>query len=113
MKKIRIVILCASAMSSGIIVESIQNVAPQMGVDCHVECAASIRYRDFNYSTVDVIMIAPQIKMYKPQILPYLKERGYDKIPVIDINMRDYGLAHGKPILEAALKAVEEANNDE
>ena len=112
MKKIRIVILCASAMSSGIIVESIRKEAPGMGVDCHVECAASIRYRDFDYSTVDVIMIAPQIKMYKPQILPFLKERGYDKIPVVDINMRDYGLAHGKPILESALKAVEGVKND-
>ena len=112
MKKIRIVILCASAMSSGIIVESIRKEAPLMNVDCEVECAASIRYRDFDYSKVDVIMIAPQIKMYKPQILPFLKEHGYDKIPVVDINMRDYGLAHGKPILEAAIKAVEEANND-
>lgn len=112
MKKIRIVILCASAMSSGIIVESIKKEAPLIGVDCYVECAASIRYRDYDYNKVDVIMIAPQIKMYKSQILPFLKERGFDKIPVVDINMRDYGLAHGKPILLAAIKALEEVNND-
>lgn len=83
-----------------------------IGVDCYVECAASIRYRDYDYNKVDVIMIAPQIKMYKSQILPFLKERGFDKIPVVDINMRDYGLAHGKPILLAAIKAMEEVNND-
>lgn len=106
MNKLRVVILCASAMSSGFIVEELKKVAPENGVDIQVECFASLRYRYYDYSKVDLIMLAPQVKGQEPDIRKYLDEKGFASLPIMLIPMRDYGLMRAKPILELALKTV-------
>ncbi|MGB4588057.1 MAG: hypothetical protein WBI17_02335 [Clostridiaceae bacterium] len=109
MEKLRVVILCASAMSSGFIVDEMKKVAPENGIDIEVECFASLRYRSYDYSKVDVILLAPQVKGQQSDIQKYLNEKGFDKLPIMLIPMRDYGLVRGKPILDLALKIVAEA----
>ena len=107
MRKVRIVILCASAMSSGLIVEDIKKVALEMDIDVECECFASLRYRYYDYGKVDIVMLAPQVKSQEKDIRAYMNEKGHENTPIFLIPMRDYGLVHGKAILEEALKLLD------
>lgn len=108
MKKLRVVILCASAMSSAFIVEELKKVAPANEVELEVECFASLRYRYYDYKKVDLVMLAPQVKGQQSDIRKYLDEKGFASLPIMLIPMRDYGLMRGQPILQLALKTVAE-----
>lgn len=108
MRKVRIVILCASAMSSGLIVEELKKIAPQNEIDLECECFASLRFRYYDYNKVDIVLLAPQVKSQMQSIRNYLDEKGFVHIPIMLIPMRDYGLVHGQPILDNALKILDE-----
>lgn len=112
MKKLRIVILCASAMSSGLIVEALKKIAPENDIDIQVECFASLRYRYYDYSKVDLVLLAPQVKGQFNDIQKYLTANGHGNLPMLIIPMRDYGLVRGKSILDLALKTVEESQHN-
>ena len=109
MRKVRMVILCASAMSSGLIVEELKRIAPENDIDIQVECFASLRYRYFDYSKVDIVLLAPQVKSQLNDINKYLVEKGHTDVPIMVIPMRDYGLVKGKSILNQALKALDDS----
>ena len=46
--KIKIMVLCASGMSSGLVVDSIIEHAPEYGVEVDVHCSPSLRYRELD-----------------------------------------------------------------
>lgn len=107
MEKVSTVILCASAMSSGLIVTSLKEEAKKRGIEIKVECFASLRYRSYDYNGLDVVLLAPQVKNAKQDVEEHLKEKGLN-IPVKVIEMRDYGLIRGSNILEDIIKIKEE-----
>lgn len=109
MEKVRAVILCASAMSSGLIVDKLKEVAAERNIDIFVECSASLRYRYYDYSKVDIVLLAPQVKSQLNDVSSFINEKGYD-IPVITIPMRDYGLVKGDNILD---QIIDELNKGE
>ena len=74
MKKLKTVILCASAMSSGLIVEDIKSIANKFNVEVEIECFASLRFK-YDYSNLDVVVLAPQVKSQEADIRKYLDEK--------------------------------------
>ncbi|MCD8170477.1 MAG: hypothetical protein LUE94_14455, partial [Clostridiales bacterium] len=66
--KIRIMVLCASGMSSGLVVDSIIEHAPEYGVEVDVHCSPSLRYRELDYNGLDIMLIAPQVKRTSGEI---------------------------------------------
>ena len=108
MKKVRFVVFCGAAMSSGLIVDSMKKHAAEVGVELEGGCFASMRYREFDYGSVDIVLLAPQIKSQQDFIRKTMDEKRYKDVPIMIIPMRDYGLCHGKPILIEALKVLEE-----
>lgn len=48
-------------------------------------------------------MLGPQVRYQKPQV----DEMVAGRIPVLVIEMKDYGMINGKAVLETALKAIE------
>lgn len=110
MKKLKVVILCASAMSSGLIVEELKRIAPENDLDLDCECYASLRYRSYDYSNVDIVLLAPQVKSQMSNIRKYMDEKGFQHIPIMLIPMREYGLVKGQEILNLALKTIQENN---
>ena len=109
MKKINAVILCASAMSSSMIVEALRKAAPKREIDLSVSCSASLRYRTFDFGGLDIVLIAPQIKGQMQDIKKFASEKGYQNLPFMLIPMREYGLAKGEAVLDMILKTLEEA----
>ena len=105
--KIKIMVLCASGMSSGLVVDSIIEHAPAYGVEVDVHCSPSLRYRELDYNGLDIILIAPQVKSSTGDIMEYIKGLGLD-IPYMNIQMREYGLVKGGAILKQALEVLEQ-----
>ena len=105
--KIKIMVLCASGMSSGLVVDSITEHAPEYGVEVDVHCSPSLRYRELDYNGLDIILIAPQVKSSTWDIMEYIKGLGLD-IPYMNIQMREYGLVKGGAILKQALEVLEQ-----
>ncbi|MGM9549634.1 MAG: PTS sugar transporter subunit IIB [Faecousia sp.] len=107
MRKVSSVILCASAMSSSIIVDALRKAAPAKGIDLTVNCYASLRYRTFDFGSVDIVLLAPQVKGQLTDIQKYAAEKGHGNIPFMVIPMREYGLAKGEAILNMILETLD------
>jgi Phosphotransferase system cellobiose-specific component IIB len=107
MRKINAVILCASAMSSSMIVEALRKEAPKKGIDLTVSCSASLRYRTFDFSGLDIVMIAPQVKGQMKDIQKFAAEKGYPDLPFMLIPMREYGLAKGEALIDGMLEMLD------
>ena len=103
MKKINVLLMCSSGMSSTIIKANMKKAAEKLGIDLEVEAKAESAVnvgRDIK--PADIILLAPQVKYIQPDIQ---SKAGFDK-PVIVMEMRDYGLGNGENILKVALKAL-------
>jgi PTS system cellobiose-specific IIB component len=107
MKKLKVVILCASAMSSAFIVESMKEKAPGMEIDLDAECFASLRYRYYDYTHTDFVLLAPQVKGQKNDVEIFIREKKLT-VPVAVIPMRDYGLMRGDNVLKFVIDSLEE-----
>lgn len=106
MRKVKILILCAAGMSSGLIVDSIKEHAAAMDVDVDVHCAPSLRYRECDYEGLDVLLFAPQVRSQADEIRKYVEEL-HENVPAMVIAMRDYGLIRGESILKQALQVID------
>lgn len=105
-RKVKIMVLCASGMSSGLVVDSIIHHAGECSVEADVHCSPSLRYRELDYSGLDIILFAPQVKSSARDIMEYVKGLGLD-IPFMNIQMREYGLVKGGVILKEALDVLD------
>ncbi len=112
MKKLKTVILCGSAMSSGLIVEDIKSIANKFNVEVEIECFASLRFKNYDYSNLDVVVLAPQVKSQEADIRKYLDEKNI-ALPIYTIPMRDYGLVRGEKILKDLLQVIESTETGE
>ena len=105
-RKVKMMVLCASGMSSGLVVDSNIRHAGEYGVEADVHCSPSLRYRELDYNGLDIILIAPQVKSSTGDIMEYVKSLGLD-IPYMNIPMREYGLVKGGAILKEALDVLD------
>ncbi|EFR89401.1 PTS system, cellobiose-specific, IIB component, partial [Listeria innocua FSL S4-378] len=51
---------------------------------------------------MDIVMLGPQVRYQKPQVDELVQGR----IPVIVIDMKDYGMLNGKAVLEKAFAEI-------
>ena len=110
MNKVKMIILCAAGMSSGLIVNNIKKDAEKVGVEVDVSCSYSLRFREADYSDVDIVCFAPQVRTQKADVEQYLKEQGLN-VSTYLIPPQDYGLARGEKILRAAIEEIETFKN--
>ena len=112
MRKLKAVILCASAMSSSMMVEALRKVAGGKEIDLDVSCSASLRYRTFDFGGIDIVLIAPQVKGQMKAIQKFAAEKGYPDLPFMLIPMREYGLAKGEAVLDMMLEMLGDSKED-
>lgn len=75
-------------------------------IDLTVSCSASLRYRTFDFSGLDIVMIAPQVKGQMKDIQKFAAEKGYPDLPFMLIPMREYGLAKGEALIDQMLEIL-------
>ena len=105
MKKYNILILCAMGMSSGILAKSIKEAGAEKGIELKIECYFCSNFRELDYKETDIILMAPQVRNQTEIVRDYIEERNYN-IPVMDIDMMEYGLMNGEAILNKALEKL-------
>ena len=105
---VKTVILCAVGMSSSVVVKSVRKAAEKKGVEIDIHCQPGLTYRDMDYSTVDVVLLAPQLGGQAPEILDYFDAHNIE-VPVEKINQLDYALAKGENVLNRIMQLYEES----
>lgn len=90
-------------MSTSLLVSNMQKYAKEIGIEVMIE-AMPVLQAEKSWQDWDIILLGPQVR----HVIGKFKETVQDQIPVLVIDMRDYGLMNGKNVLNTALKALEE-----
>lgn len=96
-----IMLVCASGMSTSILVNKMKSAATEKGLDAEI-FAVSANEADGHLAdkNIDILLLGPQVRYLKSQFEK--KVSGSDtKLDVI--NMQDYGMMNGQNVLDKAL----------
>ena len=99
----KILLACNAGMSTSLLVSNMQKYAKEIGIEVVIE-AMPVLQAEKSWQDWDIILLGPQVR----HVIGKFKETVQDQIPVLVIDMRDYGLMNGKNVLNTALKALEE-----
>ena len=99
----KILLACNAGMSTSLLVSNMQKYAKEIGIEVMIE-AMPVLQAEKSWQDWDIILLGPQVR----HVIGKFKETVQDQIPVLVIDMRDYGLMNGKNVLNTALKALEE-----
>lgn len=94
-KEMKILLICAGGMSTGLLTKKMQEYALEKGVDLTIE-AHGVNSVDRYYDSFDIIMVGPQVR-FKLQEIQELTG-----MPVGVINPSDYGLQNCEAIFKQA-----------
>ena len=99
----KILLACNAGMSTSLLVSNMQKYAKEIGIEVMIE-AMPVLQAEKSWQDWDIILLGPQVR----HVIGKFKETVKEQIPVLVIDMRDYGLMNGKNVLNTALKALEE-----
>lgn len=99
----KILLACNAGMSTSLLVSNMQKYTKEIGIEVMIE-AMPVLQAEKSWQDWDIILLGPQVR----HVIGKFKETVQDQIPVLVIDMRDYGLMNGKNVLNTALKALEE-----
>lgn len=99
----KILLACNAGMSTSLLVSNMQKYAKEIGIEVMIK-AMPVLQAEKSWQDWDIILLGPQVR----HVIGKFKETVQDQIPVLVIDMRDYGLMNGKNVLNTALKALEE-----
>ncbi|HEY4601028.1 MAG TPA: PTS sugar transporter subunit IIB [Cerasibacillus sp.] len=95
----KITLLCALGMSTSLLVKKMKQVAERRGLNVTIE-AHSVDDVDKQLSESDVILLGPQIRYKKNELLKKAEVVG---VPIDIIDMKAYGTANAEKVLDQAL----------
>ena len=104
-KPINVLIICAAGMSSSLLIAAIEKAGREAGFTLNVITYHSFgsAYWDFGKDAVDVVLIAPQIRLLRKSIQKLASPHG---IPVVVIEPMSYGMADGESLLQQVMTAI-------
>ena len=105
-KQIKVVLVCAAGMSSSLLEEKIRQAATASGRKMEIKAfdATTMSLWDYEKDTMDVILVAPQVRFKKRGIIKQAEPYG---VIVTDIDTIAYGMMDGKKIFDQVLEALE------
>ena len=98
----KIVLLCASGMSTSMLVKKMKEAAAAESYDCEIDAFSAAEAKE-KASDADVVLLGPQIRFQQKKIAAELPG-----VPVDAIDMRMYGRMDGKGTLAFAKKLMGE-----
>jgi len=104
-KQIKVVLVCAAGMSSSLLEEKIRQAAADSGRQMELKAvdATTMSLWDYEKDTMDVILVAPQVRFKKRGIIKQAEPYG---VIVQDIDTIAYGMVDGEKIFEQVLEAL-------
>ena len=105
-KEIKVVLVCAAGMSSSLLEEKIRQAAAASGqlMELKAVDATTMSLWDYEKDTMDVILVAPQVRFKKRGIIKQAEPYG---VIVTDIDTIAYGMVDGEKIFEQVLEVLE------
>ncbi|EAE1341166.1 PTS sugar transporter subunit IIB [Listeria monocytogenes] len=97
----KILLVCAAGMSTSLLVIKMKAHATSIGEEIEIE-ALPVSEASSVVDKMDIVMLGPQVRYQKPQVDELVQGR----IPVIVIDMKDYGMLNGKAVLEKAFAEI-------
>ena len=95
-----ILLVCASGMSTSLMVKRMKTAAEEQGFECTIEAVGNAYVRE-KRGTIDILMVGPQLRFSYDALV-----KEFPEIPVVLIDMLAYGKIDGKKVLEDANKAM-------
>lgn len=99
---VRIMLCCASGMSTSLLVEKMKRSAKEKGIEVDIWAVGANEVRE-NADKADIILLGPQVKYAQKKI-----EADAPNVPVANIGMREYGMMNGAAVLQQALEIIDE-----
>ena len=99
---VRIMLCCASGMSTSLLVEKMKRSAKEKGIEVDIWAVGANEVRE-NADKADIILLGPQVKYAQKKI-----EADAPNVPVANIGMREYGMMNGAAVLQQALEMINE-----
>lgn len=96
----KIVICCASGMSTSLLVEKMKRSAREQGIDADIIAVGASQVHQEG-ENADCILLGPQVLYAKDKLTKDLNA------PCAMISMRDYGMMDGENVLKTALSLIE------
>lgn len=98
---IRIMLCCASGMSTSLLVEKMKKAALEQGIEAEIWAVGANEVKA-NANRTDIILLGPQVRYAQRKI-----ESEAPEVPVAHIDMKDYGMMNGQSVLKQALAILE------
>lgn len=98
----KILLVCNAGMSTSMLVQRMEKYANENSIDIIVE-AVPLTKGEACAKEWDIVMLGPQVRHCLSQLEKKLK----GTVPVVVIDMKDYGLMNGENVVKAALKVLE------
>ncbi|ELQ0051906.1 PTS sugar transporter subunit IIB [Listeria monocytogenes] len=97
----KILLVCAAGMSTSLLVTKMKAHATSIGEEIEIE-ALPVSEASNVVDKMDIVMLGPQVRYQKTQVDELVQGR----IPVVVIDMKDYGMLNGKAVLEKAFAEI-------
>jgi PTS system cellobiose-specific IIB component len=106
----KILLLCASGMSTSLLMNKMKACALENKVPVDIEAMSELKIAEIlNSEKIDAILLGPQIRFKEPELRAVANEH---KVPLGVIDSVDYGQMAAKRILAQAIKLIKEAQSN-
>ncbi|WP_312694273.1 PTS sugar transporter subunit IIB [Caproiciproducens sp.] len=102
----RIILVCNAGMSTGIMQLKLQEQSKLHRVDSDIEAIAMADLEE-NLDGTDAILLGPQVRFALNDIVKMVN----NSIPVIAIDIQDFGLMRADHVWKVAMEAIEKSKN--
>lgn len=93
-------LVCVAGMSTSMLVQKMQKEAEKQKLDRDIfAVSTSEADQKIESDNIDVLLLGPQVRFKKDE---YTKKCAEKDIPVVVIEMRDYGTMNGENVLNTA-----------
>lgn len=99
-----ILLACAGGMSTSMLVTRMVEHAVTINANVNINALGIVEAKGkIKNNEVDIVLLAPQVRFQKSE----LEALASGKIPVVVIEMKEYGAMNGKVVLETALNILQ------
>lgn len=100
---ITITLVCASGMSTSMLMAKMKDSAKKKGVEAEIVAMPESTFRTSGKST-DILLLGPQVSYLLGDMKKEFEPKG---VKVMLIDMVDYGMMNGEKVLEQSLKLLQ------
>ncbi len=100
---VKVLLACNAGMSTSLLVTRMEKAAKEKGIEAQITAVGYTEIEKMlDSDDWQIVMLGPQVRHYYGA----LQKKYGERIPIVVIEMRDYGLMNGEAVLNAAIKAI-------